>query len=59
MTSSHLLALFCATTGKNCEDLGVDEEQIVLLVYLLFDVSNNKVSWMLFIFFSTLVFLQH
>lgn len=44
MTSSHLLALFCATTGKNCEDLGVDEEQIVLLVYLLFDVSNNKVS---------------
>lgn len=43
MTSSHLLALFCATTGKNCEDLGVDEEQIVLLVYLLFDVSNNKV----------------
>ncbi|GAB1600064.1 epithelial splicing regulatory protein 1-like isoform X4 [Argonauta hians] len=43
MASSHILVLFCATTGKNNEELGVDEEQIVLLVYLLFDVTNNKV----------------
>lgn len=42
--SSYLVVLFCATAGKNGEDLGVDEEQIVLFVYLLYDVPNNKVS---------------
>ena len=42
--SSYLVALFCASAGKNGEELGVDEEQIILFVYLLFDVPNNKVS---------------
>lgn len=41
--SSYLVVLFCATAGKNGEELGVDEEQIVLFVYLLYDVPNNKV----------------
>lgn len=41
--SSYLVALFCASAGKNGEELGVDEEQIILFVYLLFDVPNNKV----------------
>ena len=41
--SSYLVVLFCATAGKNGEDLGVDEEQVVLFVYLLYDVPNNKV----------------
>jgi len=45
MAASHLLIYFCATAGKNGEDLGVDEEQIVLFVYLLFDVTNCKVSF--------------
>ncbi|XP_076470540.1 RNA-binding protein fusilli-like isoform X2 [Babylonia areolata] len=40
---SHLVMLFCVSGGKNGEELGSDEEQIVLLVYLLFDVYNNKV----------------
>ncbi|XP_046354450.1 epithelial splicing regulatory protein 1-like isoform X1 [Haliotis cracherodii] len=39
----YLVALFCASAGKNGEELGSDEEQIVLFVYLLFDVTNNKV----------------
>lgn len=43
MAVSHIVILFCATAGKNGEDLGVDEEQIVIFVYLLFDVTNNKV----------------
>ncbi|KAK3085541.1 hypothetical protein FSP39_004993 [Pinctada imbricata] len=43
MMSSHILVIFCATAGKNGEELGVDEEQIVLFVYLLFDITNCKV----------------
>ncbi|XP_045194207.1 epithelial splicing regulatory protein 1-like isoform X2 [Mercenaria mercenaria] len=41
--SSYLVVLFCASAGKNGEELGVDEEQIVLFVYLLYDLPNNKV----------------
>ena len=46
-TCSHLVCLFCVTAGQNGENLGSDEEQIVLFVYLLYDVTNNKVrhSW--------------
>ncbi|XP_041376014.1 epithelial splicing regulatory protein 1-like isoform X2 [Gigantopelta aegis] len=43
MASTYLVALFCASAGRNGEDLGADEEQIVLFVILLFDVTNNKV----------------
>lgn len=42
-TASHLVCLFCVTAGQNGENLGSDEEQIVLFVYLLYDVANNKV----------------
>lgn len=42
--ASHLVVLFCATAGQNGENLGSDEEQIVLFVYLLYDLANNKVS---------------
>lgn len=41
---SHLVVLFCVSAGKNGEELGSDEEQIVFLVYLLYDVTNNKVG---------------
>lgn len=41
--SSYLVVLFCASAGKNGEELGIDEEQIVLFVYLLYDLPNNKV----------------
>jgi len=40
---SHLVCLFCVTAGQNGENLGSDEEQIVLFVYLLYDIANNKV----------------
>jgi len=42
-TTSHLVCLFCVTAGQNGENLGSDEEQIVLFVYLLYDIANNKV----------------
>ena len=41
---SHLVVLLCVSSGKNDEDLGSDEEQIVFLAYLLYDVTSNKVS---------------
>jgi len=43
-TTSHLVCLFCVTAGQNGENLGSDEEQIVLFVYLLHDIANNKVG---------------
>lgn len=42
--TSHLVMLFVVSAGKNGEDLGSDEEQIVFLVYLIYDVTNDKVS---------------
>jgi len=43
-TTSHLVCLFCVTAGQNGENLGSDEEQVVLFVYLLYDIANNKVG---------------
>ena len=40
---SHLLVFHTVTAGKNGEKLGSDEEQIVLMTYLLYDVTNRKV----------------
>ncbi len=41
---SHLVVVFCTTAGQNAENLGSDEEQIVSLVYQLYDIANNKVG---------------
>ena len=43
MAGSHLVILFSSTAGQNGENLGSDEEQIVSFVYLLYDLTNNKV----------------
>ena len=40
---THLVLVFMATAGQNGENLGSDEAQIVLFVYLLYDVAKNKV----------------
>ncbi len=45
---SHLLIFHVVTAGKNGEKLGSDEEQIVLLSYLLYDVQNRKVTFNFF-----------
>ena len=41
---THLVCLFLVTAGQNDENLGADEEQIVEFVYLLYDLTNNKVG---------------
>lgn len=40
----YLCVFFCATAGKQGDDLGSDESQIVLIVTLIYDILNNKVS---------------
>lgn len=41
---SHLVALYVATAGLQGNALGSDEEEITLLVYVLIDVLQNKVT---------------
>jgi len=41
---SHLVCLFLVTSGQNGEQLGCDEEPIVVLAYALYDIANNKAS---------------
>jgi len=44
MSSCKYLVIFYAVSaGQNGPNLGADEEQIVLIVYLILDVANNKI----------------
>lgn len=45
LSPRHLVLLSCVTSGKQNEDLGSDESQIVMIAYLLYDVLNNKVRY--------------
>jgi epithelial splicing regulatory protein 1/2 len=40
---TYLVIFYCATAGQNGPLLGSDEEEIVLLFYLVLDTVNNKV----------------
>lgn len=40
-----LVALYVATAGLQGNALGSDEEEITLLVYVLIDELQNKVTW--------------
>ena len=44
MAVSHLVCLFCVSAGQNGESLGTDEEQIIEIDCLVFDIARNKVS---------------
>ncbi len=39
-----LCMLFCATSGLNGENLGCDEQEIVVLANLILDINKLKVS---------------
>ena len=41
----YLVIFFAVSAGQNGPNLGADEEEIVLIVYLILDVENNKVSY--------------
>lgn len=44
MSSCKYLVIFYAVSaGQNGPNLGADEEEIVLIVYLILDVANNKI----------------
>lgn len=45
MGPTHLVALYVATAGLQGNALGSDEEEITLLVYVLIDALQNKVSF--------------
>lgn len=43
MTKNYYCILFCVTSGQNGENLGCDEQEIISLCYLIFDIKNLKV----------------
>lgn len=49
-TTSYLVVLFCATAGQNGNQLGSDEEEIVLIAWLVLDIAKNKVRKVIFCF---------
>lgn len=44
-SSQYLCVLHIATAGLQGAALGSDEEEIVLLIYVIIDVQHNKVSF--------------
>lgn len=40
----YLCAFYVATAGLQGASLGSDEEEIVLLIYVIIDMTQNKVS---------------
>ncbi len=43
-TTKCLCMIFCATSGLNGENLGCDEQEIVVLANLILDINKLKVS---------------
>jgi epithelial splicing regulatory protein 1/2 len=43
MEAPYLCVLYVATAGQQGPGLGADEEEIVLLVYIIIDMGQNKV----------------
>lgn len=44
MEAPYLCVLYVATAGQQGPGLGADEEEIVLLVYVVIDMGQNKVN---------------
>lgn len=44
MGTTHLCVFYVATAGLQGNSLGSDEEEVVLLIYVIIDMSVNKVS---------------
>jgi len=43
METPYLCVLYVATAGQQGPGLGADEEEIVLMVYIVIDMPQNKV----------------
>lgn len=44
-TTKYLVVVYVVTAGLHADDLGSDEEEIVLFVRVVIDISNCKVSY--------------
>jgi epithelial splicing regulatory protein 1/2 len=53
METPYLCVLYVATAGQQGPGLGADEEEIVLLVYIVIDMAQNKVRKLFFLFLKT------
>ena len=47
MAYNYLVIVFCTTAGRRGALLGTDEEDLVLLVWVVVDVETNKVRLLL------------
>ena len=41
----YLIVVYIMTTGLHDEDLGSDEEEILLFAWLVIDITTSKVIW--------------
>lgn len=44
LVPQHVCVLYLATAGLQGPAMGSDEEEVVLLIYVLIDVQQNKVN---------------
>lgn len=44
LVPQHVCVLYLATAGLQGPAMGSDEEEVVLLIYVLIDVQQNKVK---------------
>lgn len=50
----YMCAFYVATAGLQGASLGSDEEEIVLLIYVIIDLTQNKVRFLLLVFLFVL-----
>lgn len=43
-TTRYLVVVYVVTAGLHADDLGADEEETVLLAWVVVDITNCKVS---------------
>lgn len=43
-TTKYLVVVYVVTAGLHADDLGSDEEEVVLLTWVVVDISNCKVG---------------
>ena len=56
-SSKYLVIYHAISAGQNGPNLGCDEEEIVMILYLVLNVAENKVSFINYLKYFTLGFL--
>ena len=55
-SSKYLVIYHAISAGQNGPNLGCDEEEIVMILYLVLNVAENKVSFIHYLKYFTLGF---